>query len=873
MIRKLFSIIALMTLVVSASAQSNESAHSLRIYSHSGMTKLVMKPGWTVAHSRNDVMGAVHNDCVSLVISDGDSTVLTRPIADIDSIVMPGRRTVVFHGGTVETPALAKAITTDRVLDDARQSDSIPPCLRSSFSGNFPGKGSGNVTFYWTENDRIQLETGDFSHAVNLSADKTKASFVFDGADLDADTYGVYYPDKTVHISNIQTQTGADNSDHIGAAGDCGYAEATQNGDGSYSFTLKHKVAYFCFLPHIDYMPSVKITKIVVHASSAITGDYQLSASGIYNGTNTSQDITLNLIPKASSDFFIGHTTTTEQDSCASYMVFVPQNTSYTVTYFLTDTLSRLSTTYYQTFSLNAQPNTVYPVTCNIPESVFEYIDLGVGALWNTRNEGANVANNVGTLRNYETAVGEASQNEDNKLPNEEEINDLINKCSWEHGTFNGEEGWMVSGYQKAVNNEKPFRLFLPYQTYWISSDKTTNKHKALLVNKNEHKIIDVDKTKSIAIRKITSVTIPTQYRIPKNGTSTLDFSHLIDGYNISIYDHAGPDSSYENGCDGSLIIKCLPGYVINIVGQVKTENSFDYLTVYDNVNGIEKVLIQATGSQTFNLKSTSNIVRLYFHSDGSNVNSGVKLVVSSLFESFIHNINVIKKDGGNIAIVKSTALPNDTVKITASPNEGYILDHINVKADSTVMTSYYDNPETTATVTLHFQECDTVRVIDANCYNDHSWFLMPYGNVTIEPIWKKIEEKASYDINMPEIGTKTVETVALKRIIDSGKVIHIYDHAGPDKDYSNNINDYLIIKGIDGYSINLSGTLNTENGFDYLCIYKTQENKDTEIERFSGDGKSVNISCNSSDIKMYFHSDGSAVRSGFDLILKIKKE
>lgn len=95
----------------------------------------------------------------------------------------------------------------------------------------------------------------------------------------------------------------------------------------------------------------------------------------------------------------------------------------------------------------------------------------------------------------------------------------------------------------------------------------------------------------------------------------------------------------------------------------------------------------------------------------------------------------------------------------------------------------------------------------------------------------------------------------------------------GPDKDYSNNIDDYLIIKGIDGYSINLSGTLNTENGYDYLYIYKTQENKDTEIERFSGDGKSVNISCNSSDIKMYFHSDGSVVRSGFDLTLNIKKK
>lgn len=361
MIRKLFSIIALMTLVVSTSAQSNESAHSLRIYRHSGMTKVAMKPGWTISHSRNDATGAAHNDCVALVISDGDSTVLTLPIADIDSLVMPGRRTVVFHGATVETPALGKAITANSAVNDTQEDDATPPLLRSSFSGNFPGKGSSNVTFYWTENDRIQLETGDFSHAESLSADKTKASFVFDGADLDADTYGVYYPNKTVHISSIQTQTGADNSDHIGAAGDCGYDDATLTNDGSYTFTLKHKAAYFCFLPHIDYLPSVKVTKIVVHASSAIAGDYQMSASGLYNGANTSQNITLNLIPKTSTDFFIGHKTTTEQDSCAAYMVFVPQNTSYTVTYFLTDTLSRMSTTYYQTFSLNAQPNTVYP--------------------------------------------------------------------------------------------------------------------------------------------------------------------------------------------------------------------------------------------------------------------------------------------------------------------------------------------------------------------------------------------------------------------------------------------------------------------------------------------------------------------------------
>ena len=836
MIRKLFSIIALMTLVVSASAQSNESAHSLRIYSHSGMTKLVMKPGWTVAHSRNDAMGAAHNDCVSLVISDGDSTVLTRPIADIDSIVMPGRRTVVFHGGTVETPALAKAITTDRVLDDARQSDTIPPCLRSSFSGNFPGQGSGNVTFYWTENDRIQLETGDLSHAGNLSADKTKALFVFDGADLDADSYGVYYPNKTVHISNIQTQTGADNSDHIGAAGDCGYAEATQNGDGSYSFTLKHKAAYFCFLPHIDYMPSVKITKIVVHASSAITGDYQLSASGLYNGTNTSQDITLNLIPKASSDFFIGHKTSTEQDSCASYMVFVPQNTSYTVTYFLTDTLSRLSTTYYQTFSLNAQPNTVYPVTCNIPESVFEYVSLGSDYLWGTHNYETTVPNGDGLACNYADADTILSKDMSWSIPDKEATNELLNKCSWQRGTYNGTDGWFVTSFDSGNNSIQPYRIFLPLTSVWTKRDTTTSDPaKAIVITGDGHSEVDIDNAQLLSVRPIKNLN--KEYRIPYRGTETVNLRGVRNGYSFKVYDHAGPNADYSANADGYLLLECPPNHKINFTGDEKTNSWWDYLEIFDvTPNGNKSLFVGRGGNYKINLTSDSRVFLLHFTSYYTD--SGVDLNVTIQRKDIKYNVDIVPTDGGTVSASKALANPEDTVKLHVEPKAGYVLDHYDIHTADTVLTIYDDDPQMfkdNTSATRHYLLSDSVRVRNGNFWHDDAWFVMPFGSVTVTPVWAKNDTTLYVDV--PCSGTMTIERKYIQRLIDAGiTAFRFYDYAGKDGKYNdNNVDGSLLIEAPEKYNLKAKGTTTTEGDCDPLIIYDGATTNDRELFNHGG--------------------------------------
>ena len=121
-------------------------------------------------------------------------------LADIDSVVMPKR--IVFHGYT-EVP-----------VNHAER--------RTSFKGTFPGEGTGNVTFRWTDNDHIRLDVGVESRAEGLTDNNTNANFVFEDLDTEVTSYMVYYPDKNVTISTEQTQIGANNSEHIGHSGDCG---------------------------------------------------------------------------------------------------------------------------------------------------------------------------------------------------------------------------------------------------------------------------------------------------------------------------------------------------------------------------------------------------------------------------------------------------------------------------------------------------------------------------------------------------------------------------------------------------------------------------------------------------------------------------
>ena len=465
--------ILILLVLVATSLLAQAQTRQLKVYLHSGVVDtLRMSSGSTIAHSRLNLQGERQDDYVTMIVTIGDS-IRKYAIADLDSLVLPNGQRIIFRGSQVVQPVLARAVgdvTPDDVGDLTGQV--IRQGMhRTSFSGTFPG--SDIVTFYWTENDRIRLDVGDEARAEDLSADKTEATFIFDGAELESGSYVVYYPDKIVTIATEQTQTGANNSDHIGDAGDCGTALAELQDDGTYGFTLKHQASYLCFLPHIDRMPSVRISKIVLSSSSAIAGDYQMSRAGLYNGTNTSQTITLNLNPQREKDFVIGHSLNTVQDTCAAYMVIAPQSAScnFTVTYYLTDTLSRITTTYQQSFSLQPVANTVYPINSNIPDDLFAVVDMGLSTKWSHANLSATEPSQAGDTYTF---VGKNDPALTSTVvtqwatPTNLQMQELIDGCTWEPFVYNGVNGYLVTaknpGYDGVCH-----RLFLPNGTYWTS--------------------------------------------------------------------------------------------------------------------------------------------------------------------------------------------------------------------------------------------------------------------------------------------------------------------------------------------------------------------------------------------------------------------
>ena len=479
-----------MTLTVAA-----QTGRQLKVYMKGGLVdKVQVATDASISHSRTDLNGTVHDDYVSMVFKDAEGRERQYLISQLDSLVMPNGRRVVFLGSMVSQPVCCR--TADDFVEHPRRAPH-----RSSFSGRFPGVGTGNVTFKWTENDRIRLDVGYESRAEQLSADGTSASFVFDEADdLQAEHYMVYFPDRRVTIKSVQTQTGANNSLHIYDSGDCGTAIATRNGNDNgngnendnendnenaqnpssntqhpspttYTFTLEHKAAYLCFLPHIDNLPSAKLTKITLSCSAAIAGIYQLSGNGLYNGTATSSTITLNLVPQKNIDFFIGHDALTEQDSCAAYMVIAPQGSSqtFTATYYITDTLSHISKVYRQTFSLKPEANTVYPVTCHILDEEFRTIDLGLSCNWSNVNVGAREPSKAGSTFDSDAKANAALLEQTVVtqwlMPDEDQREEILEKCRWTFGIYNAQTGYFVEGAAIAKEYGEKLRIFLPCST------------------------------------------------------------------------------------------------------------------------------------------------------------------------------------------------------------------------------------------------------------------------------------------------------------------------------------------------------------------------------------------------------------------------
>ena len=110
---------------------------------------------------------------------------------------------------------------------------------------------------------------------------------------------------------------------------------------------------------------------------------------------------------------------------------------------------------------------------------------------------------------------------------------------------------------------------------------------------------------------------------------------------------------------------------------------------------------------------------------------------------------------------------------------------------------------------------------------------------------------------NIPTSGSNTVTC---------GTNIVLYDNGGPSGDYANSSNGYTILEAGLSSTINITGSYNTENNWDFVRIYSGTGITGTLLGTYTGNGTINYTGTAGQTLTVQFTSDGSGIYSGFNL-------
>jgi hypothetical protein len=96
-----------------------------------------------------------------------------------------------------------------------------------------------------------------------------------------------------------------------------------------------------------------------------------------------------------------------------------------------------------------------------------------------------------------------------------------------------------------------------------------------------------------------------------------------------------------------------------------------------------------------------------------------------------------------------------------------------------------------------------------------------------------------------------------------------LYDHGGSASNYNNNANGFTVINpATAGTVIQLTGTINTESGYDFVTIYNGVGTGGVVLWSGSGNQNIGTVTSTSGPITVQFTSDGSVTAAGFALTI-----
>lgn len=162
---------------------------------------------------------------------------------------------------------------------------------------------------------------------------------------------------------------------------------------------------------------------------------------------------------------------------------------------------------------------------------------------------------------------------------------------------------------------------------------------------------------------------------MPVTGTKEVALPDNIT--NFKIFDDGGADGIYSNNCDGNIHIKAPKDRLI----RLEAFCIFYYgawITVYDGASKSAKELLSEY--RDFNTVSSGSDLFLNFTSgmqDGTSAGFECTVDIIDANEEYLFTIE--EAEGGTVTADKTKAKINDTVTLTITPKEGYIVDYVEI--------------------------------------------------------------------------------------------------------------------------------------------------------------------------------------------------
>ena len=261
---------------------------------------------------------------------------------------------------------------------------------------------------------------------------------------------------------------------------------------------------------------------------------------------------------------------------------------------------------------------------------------------------------------------------------------------------------------------------------------------------------------------------------VPEGSTLTIEGSGSLEASSNGW--GAGIGGGYKISC-GNIVIK--GGTVTATGGRIASGIGSGYRASHSNItitNGVTKVTAIKGDDAPYSIgKGYSDIVGIGTITIGGNV---VKGGIKESPYVFAPYVNIASVSGGSMTCDNYLAVNGETVTLTAAPNDGYVLEGVEVKD----------------------AEGNVVAVTDGKWFsNNKASFTMPANGVTVVPKFTK--DFTNLYVNIPKSGTVKVN------VPENVASFKVYDDGGEDGDYSNDaIGRLWIVPLSAAYTVRLTG-------------------------------------------------------------------